>query len=153
MNNIELYKVFNFKVDTTFGDIPKEILYDIFKDGRAASHLLARQLEVWFPSLTFVDATFYDYIDTDKKLYECKCFTEKGAKVTPSSMQGSRRKLNFEKFVNVALNTIYVLPDIRRFPEIKVIFIEGKYVLENFKKGSLKNNKGREMFQGMFNLP
>ena len=134
MNKIELYKIYNFTVDAKFGDLPQTTVNEILKDGRAVSFLLANQLEVWFPSLTFVDEAFYDYVDNDRRRYECKCFTERGANIAPSSMQGGNRKLNFEKFVEIALNNVYILPDIRRFPEVNVIFVEGSYLLKNFTK-------------------
>ena len=37
----------------SFGDLEKDDIHDILKDGRLASHFLERQLEVWYPHLTF----------------------------------------------------------------------------------------------------
>ena len=39
----------------SFGDLEKDDIHDILKDGRLASHFLERQLEVWYPHLIFVD--------------------------------------------------------------------------------------------------
>ena len=55
-------KNYNFKINATFGDLPISVLEEVLKDGRLASHFLERQLEVWFPELTFVNAKGYDHV-------------------------------------------------------------------------------------------
>ena len=59
--------------DITFGSLTKEQIDDIFTDGRIASHFLERQLEIWYPKLTFVDGRGHDHVDEEGNLYDQKC--------------------------------------------------------------------------------
>ena len=78
----------------SFGDLEKDDIHDILKDGRLASHFLERQLEVWYPHLTFVDGRGHDHIDEDGNLYDQKCFTKGGLAFAPSNMIGKGRSIN-----------------------------------------------------------
>ena len=55
---IEFDKIYTYDLTGTvsFGDLPLETIVEILTDGRIASHFLERQLERWFPELTFVNA-------------------------------------------------------------------------------------------------
>ena len=60
--DIEYNKNYDFTLQASFGDLTKETVQEVLKDGRLASHFLERQLEVDFPELTFVNAKGYDNI-------------------------------------------------------------------------------------------
>ena len=47
---IELNKIYYREIENLeFGDIPKEQLIEIYKDGRVSGHFLQPQLNIWFP--------------------------------------------------------------------------------------------------------
>ena len=80
---IEYNKNYEFNMPVSFGDLSQKIVDDLLKDGRLASHFLERQLEIWFPDLTFVNGKGYDHVRKNSDiLYDQKCFT-KGVCVLP----------------------------------------------------------------------
>jgi hypothetical protein len=130
---IEYNKCYDFTINASFGDLPKSVIEEILKDGRLSSHFLERQLEVWFPELTFVNAKGYDHIRADSDiLYDQKCFTKGGLGFAPSKMLGAGRHIDLEE-AHAHANTIhYIACDIVDFPKVRVRFISGKDLIEKY---------------------
>ena len=60
------------------------------------NNFIERQLEIWYPWLTFVDEKGYDHVDQDGGRYDQKCFTKGGCFFAPSNMIGKGRSLDEE---------------------------------------------------------
>jgi hypothetical protein len=140
-------KNYNFKINATFGDLPTSVLEKVLKDGRLASHFLERQLEVWFPELTFVNAKGYDHVRKGSDiLYDQKCFTKGGLGFAPSKMLGAGRKINIEE-AHAHANTIdYIACDITEFPKVVVRFVKGSDLVEKYPTCKVKYNQREELF-------
>jgi hypothetical protein len=135
---VEFDKVFEFTLDNvSFGTLPNEIIYDMFKDGRLASHFLERQLEQWFPELTFVNAKGYDHLDEDGVMFDQKCFTKGGLKFMPSTMIGAGRSLDEEVAQAHANEINYICCDIVDFPSVRVVFKRGSDLVAEYPKCSI----------------
>lgn len=152
--NIEYEKTYNFHIDDIkFGELDKEALVEVFKDGRVASHFLERHLPIWFPSLVHVaGCKDHDHIDADGKKYDAKNFTRAGGlKFMPSNMLGTGRKYNYrecrEKIMKLDLR--YIACDIVDFPQVRVKFFKGEDLLKRYPKGSVsKSNRNRKVLFG-----
>lgn len=150
MNEIQFNTIYRFNFPITIGTLSADVVAKLGKDGRFLSHALEYQLADWFP-LIRVDQTHYDLVDkaTQTIKYEAKCFTNNGAKLLPSKMQGSKREVDYPAFMDIALNTIYIVLDITAFPEIRVVFIEGQEVLKRFSNAKITPSQGRLLFKGL----
>ena len=105
---VDTYEIQN----VSFGDLKQEAIHDILKDGRLASHFLERQLEIWYPHLTFVDGRGYDHVDEEGNLYDQKCFTKGGLAFAPSNMIGGSRSINEEVATEHCKDITYIACDI-----------------------------------------
>jgi hypothetical protein len=136
---IKLNETYKFKIDNlAFGELSKNEIIVIFKDGRNSSSLLSKHIEKWFPSLTCMsqDNKGYDFIDSNGIEYECKSFTENGATICQSSMHGGHREFDeIQHHINLS-KYIYMIVDIVNFPEIKIIFKNG-IELSHYKNGKI----------------
>ena len=139
---------YDFTVNATFGNLPNSIIETILKDGRLASHFLERQLEIWFPELTFVNARGYDHIRKGSEiLYDQKCFTAtSGLKFAPSKMLGGGRTIDIKE-AHAHANTIdYIACDIVDFPKVTVRFLKGSDLVKNYPSCKVKPNQRDEFF-------
>lgn len=153
MNNIELNKTFTFNIDNiSFGDLPQETIYDVLKDGRLASHFLERQLEIWFPELTFVDGRGHDHIDEEGNLYDQKCYTDGGLAFAPSNMIGKGRQIVEDVASKHVKKIIYICCDITEMPTVNVRFVKGSDLLKEFPGFKIKNRKTIEDRKNFFEL-
>lgn len=146
--DIKYNKNYTFKIKATFGDLPASVLQEVLKDGRLASHFLERQLEVWFPELTFVNARGYDHVRKGSKiLYDQKCFTAtSGLKFAPSKMLGGGRKIDIKE-AHAHANTIdYIACDIVDFPKVTVRFCKGSDLVKKYPSCKVKYNQRDEFF-------
>jgi len=143
---IEYNKVYNFDVKASFGDLPQETVNKKFRDGRAASHFLEMQLEVWFPELTFVDAKGHDHVDENGKKYDQKCFTKGGLGFAPSHMGGKGRVFVKEEAHDHARDVTYICCDIVDFPNVKVVFKRGRQLIEQYPQCKVKFAQREEFF-------
>ena len=140
---LELNKVYYREIENlAVGDIPKEQLIEIFKDGRVSCHFLQPQLNIWFPETKFVDANGYDHEwlneDAITRLIEQKGYNQSGANYRPSSQLGIGRTPNDQEIIDFIdeNSLVYVITDNYDFPKIRIRFIEGKELLQlypNFK--------------------
>ena len=125
---------FDFTGSVSFGGLPEAVICEMFKDGRLASHFLERQLEVWFPELTFVNAKGYDHVDTAGVKYDQKCFTKGGLRFMPSGMIGAGRKLDEAVAQEHAREINYICCDIVDFPLVRVVFKRGTDLANEYSK-------------------
>lgn len=135
-----------------FGDLPKLTLNNLFSDGRVASKFLERQIPIWFPSLTFVDAAGYDFVHHDGSKYEAKCFTKSGVNYSASKYQGSGREIKLEEHKEHAYKTKYILCDVVSFPHITIVFFDGSVLLGRYPNGVIKYARRNELFCERSNL-
>jgi hypothetical protein len=151
-NDIVMDRVYEFNLNGTysFGDLPVDMLNEIFKDGRVASHLLEPQLTKWFPELRHVKGCKnYDHVHrlNEEDRYDAKNFTvASGCKFMPSGMIGTGRKFNEEVFLFKAENLKYIICDIVDFPKVRVVFKNGKELAQKYPTGAISLTKREELF-------
>lgn len=143
---IELDKVYQFEVKVNFGDLPIEVINEIYQNGSAASKPLEHLMEQWFPELTYVNQKGYDFIHENGERYEQKCFTKRGAIYRPSNMIGQGRIFCEEVFQKHASELIYILPDIVDFPKVNILFKKGSDLLKSFPSGKISLSKRESLF-------
>jgi hypothetical protein len=137
---VEFDKIYPFEVSNArFGDLTKEEISKLFRDGRVASHFLEIQITKWFPELERKEIkrgrAKSDHVDNRGNIYEMKSFTKCGCKVMPSYQYGGSREFNFVEYNELAQKTKYIVCDIRSFPLVRVIFKEGSDMAKMFPKG------------------
>jgi hypothetical protein len=137
---IQLDNLYKFVVDNAqFGDLSKEEVNHLFRDGRVASHFLEIQVTKWFPELERKEIkrgrAKSDHVDKDLNLYEMKSFTKSGCKLMPSYQYGGSRTFNATEFEELANETIYIISDIRSFPLVTITFRKGSDLVKLFPNG------------------
>ena len=148
MNDVVYDKTFKFEVEASFGNLPKELINDMFKDGRVASKFLENHLPIWFPDLDFVDAHGYDHVrKSNGRKLDAKCFTKGGLTYAPSNMLGGGRKIVNEVAHEHANEIDYIACDIVNFPEVLVRFVKGTDLVEQFPNCKIPKSKREEFFQ------
>lgn len=145
---INLNQIYTFECPASFGTLSQKLVNQLFTDGRRASGFLERQLELWFPDLTFVDGKGYDHVDLQQQKYDAKCFTQRGAKFCPSNMIGVGRSVNEEKLWEHATQMIYIFCDVVDFPQVRVIYKKGTDLL-NYPKGNIPFKDRDVLFAGL----
>ena len=135
-----------------FGDLERQTLIDLFSDGRVASKFLERHIPIWFSELTFVDGVGYDFVHNDGSRYEAKCFTKSGLNYSASRYQGVGRTLNLEEHTTHASNTNYILCDVVSFPNLRIVFFEGKTLIGRYPKGLIAFPERHNLFCDRPNL-
>ena len=129
-----------------FGDLTQEAMHDILKDGRISSHFLERQLEIWYPHLTFVDGRGYDHIDEEGNLYDQKCFTKGGLAFAPSNMIGKGRHIVEDVATEHCKNITYIACDIIDFPTVRVKFAKGSDLIKEYKNFKIPYSQREKFF-------
>ena len=83
--------------DIKFDNLPEELIFEKFKDGRFFSHIIEKWLEKKFMNLIYVNGKGYDFIDSrDNNIkYDEKTLTCRGCNYVPSKMLGAGRKKIF----------------------------------------------------------
>jgi hypothetical protein len=134
-----------------FGDLSREVLIDLFKDGRVSSYFLER-LIAKHDGLTHVggcrDHDMTDEADTAIK-YDEKTFTKNGCKFMPSNMIGTGRQFDQAAFLEKANKLIYVVASVVNFPEIKIRYVRGDELALKYPKGEIPFSKHDEFFNGL----
>jgi hypothetical protein len=147
---LEINKTYTFKIENfQFGDLTSDVLTLMFKDGRICSPFIQMQLQVWFPTLKYVNAAGFDHIAIDGQKFEHKSFTKGGCNFAPSSMVGSGRKVEPTLVMEhiVKENLKYCVVDIVNFPVIRVRFEMGLDMIQKYGKCKIPF-KDRETFFG-----
>tara|TARA_B100000745_G_scaffold199345_1_gene131491 strand:- start:1068 stop:1520 length:453 start_codon:yes stop_codon:yes gene_type:complete len=145
----KLNKVYNKEiVGFSFGELPREELIELFKDGRVASKFLEKCVAKWFPEIRNVDQPHYDHIDIEGNKIEQKGFTRNGCKFVPSSMIGKNRHIDLNELAKGIKehNLTYSIVDIVEFPSIKIKFVNGKKLLSEYSSGQINSNQRHEFF-------
>lgn len=144
---IDLNKTYQFEIENySFGNLGANELNKLFQDGRFASPFLEIQLTKWFPELIHVPGNKpYDHIGKNGKLYDAKNFTKNGLKFKPSNMLGQGRTFIAEIAHEKASNLIYICCDIVEFPKIRVKFVEGSELVEQYPNCEIAKTN-REVF-------
>ena len=146
---IELNKVYNKEiVGFSFGELSREELIELFKDGRVNSKFLEKLVTKWFPELTNVDLKHYDHVDTEGNKFEQKGFTRFGCKFIPSSMIGKGRHKDLDELAEgiEEHKLTYIITDIVEFPTVKIKFIDGKKLLSEYPSGEIRPKQREELF-------
>ena len=148
MTEIELNKTYSFEIkNLAFGDLTKEDLIEIYKDGRVASHLLERHLTKWFPQLTHVPGCAdHDHLDNTGQQYDAKNFTKSGLNFKPSKMLGVGRTFDYDVMVEKASKLIYIACDIVDFPKVRVVFKSGSELARDYPNGKISKTKREVLF-------
>jgi hypothetical protein len=139
---VDTFRIRNIR----FGDLETEDIHEILKDGRLASHFLERQLEIWYPHLTFVDGRGHDHIDEEGNLYDQKCFTKGGLAFAPSNMIGGSRSINEEVATEHCKKIIYICCDIIDFPTVRVKFAKGSDLMKEYKNFKIPKSQRENFF-------
>ena len=151
IKKIEIGKLYEFEIpkeDLRIGSISFDRICQRFKDGRIGGHFLEDFIEGWFDELECMPKCnkSFDHVGDDDKIYECKSFTKSsGAKICPSSMVGSGRYYDSDKHKKIAKQLIYIIGDIRKFPKVRIKFIEGKKAFEKYGM-QIKRSQSKEFF-------
>lgn len=125
-----------------FGGLPIEQVDEIYKDGRVFSHFIEHWLEKKYPLIRVIGCKDHDFTDTVNKdiLFDEKTFTKGGCKFMPSSMIGTGRVFNKEKFLEKADKLIYCIVSNVHFPNIKIKFVHGNELIKKYPNGSIPFN-------------
>jgi hypothetical protein len=131
---IKLNHTFEFEISNIqFDLIPLDMIVDIMKDGRFSSPFIERWLALKFKGLTHITGNKdHDHVDEYGNLYDAKNFTKGGLQFKPSNQIGANRKFNKEIAYEKAQKLIYICCDIIDFPKLRVRFVEGKILSEQF---------------------
>lgn len=137
---------FDFTGKVQFGDMPEQMIYELFRDGRVASKFLEHTIPTWFEDLTFVDEKGYDHVDGNGRQYDLKGFTKGGASYAPSTMLGAGRKIDIKELHEHAREIDYILSDVTEFPRVRVVFKRGTDLIESYPSGKISKNQKAVLF-------
>jgi len=137
---MELNKTYDRRISNySFDILPREVVEQLFKDGRIFSHFAEHLLAQDF-GLTYVpgckDHDIVDPKNSDIK-YEQKTFTANGCSFRPSSMKGVGRTFDQTIFAEKAAKLIYIIVSNVAFPNIKIRFVSGTDMLDLYPNGSI----------------
>jgi hypothetical protein len=142
-------KTYSYTInDIRFGNLSQSTIYEIFKDGRAFSHLIEPWLEENLPLNHVKGCKQYDFTDmNDEEIkYDAKTFTRRGCYFVPSNMIGEGRTFNKKIFDEKAKNLIYIIVSNVHFPEIKIKFVKGSELIKQYPKGKIGKNEFDKFF-------
>lgn len=156
-NKMELIETNNIKYNTTFthtlngfgfDDLPQSELIDIFKDGRAFSYFIEPWLAMNYPLIHVTGCKDHDFIDANNNeiIFDEKTFTTRGCRFMPSSMIGTGRLFDQEKFEEKAKKMIYCIVSNINFPEIKIKFIPGTILIKTYPNGIIHIKEHNNLF-------
>jgi len=111
-----------------FGPINKEVLANIFKDGRVSGLIAEHLLIGLFKNLARspIENSSYDVFDTKwGTSFEVRCITENGLRTMPSYMIGQGRVYNLKEHMEKLFNIDYfIFIDVTNSPIFKIIPIK-----------------------------
>ena len=145
---MKLDHTYTFKIENfAWGNLPESVLISLFRDGRTCAPFIQQQLPVWFNDLKYVDESGYDHTAGDRK-FEHKSFTKGGCIFAPSNMVGSGRKINeqvvYQHIVHTKLT--YIITDITEFPTIRVRFVDGVTLFNQYPNCKISKTKKAQFF-------
>tara|TARA_B100001113_G_scaffold118045_1_gene96420 strand:- start:493 stop:993 length:501 start_codon:yes stop_codon:yes gene_type:complete len=159
MTKLELDKVYSFKVDELFHpnclkSVVTSMTNKIRKDGRTSSPIMTSFVsEKWFPSLTYVDQKFIDFIgDFGQYKYniEKKMYTLYGTKFCPSYMVGKGRVIDPVESRRICEENklIYLICNALFFPHVYITFKDGIQLHDDYKSCCIghSNKQSQKLF-------
>jgi len=123
-----------------FGDLQREELIELLKDGRIFSHYAERVLAKDFSLKHIGGCEGHDLErpeNADVK-FDQKTFTDNGCKFMPSNMIGQGRKFDEAVFIEKSKKLIYVVVSNVKFPEIKIRFVKGEELAKIYPTGAIQ---------------
>jgi len=138
--SVELNKTFEHEITNyRFGDLPEELCAEIFKDGRPFSHFIEAYISKHYLLDHVKGCKKYDFTDHNypEILYDEKTFTKGGCSFCPSNMKGQGRVFNQEIFEEKTKNLIFCIVSNIEFPKIKIRFVRGQKLLEEYPNGKI----------------
>ena len=133
----------------SFGSLPQETLYELFRDGRISSHFMEHMLAQDFGLTHVTGCKGHDLVDPKDPTikYEEKTFTSNGCKFMPSNMIGQGRKFDKNVFDEKAKGLIYAIVSVVKFPELKIRFVKGDKLAAMYPNGEIKLSDHARFFQ------
>ena len=135
---MELNKTFDIRIGNySFDTLPREVVEQLFKDGRHISPFMEVLLCQKFDLTHVTGCKGHDMIDPGNPeiKYEQKMFTPYGCKFMPSSMVGTGRSFDPAIFAEKAAKLIYIIVSNVAFPDVKIRFVTGTDMLALYPKG------------------
>jgi hypothetical protein len=134
--------------DFAFDNIPKEIVIEIFKDGRPFSHFIESWLATNYPVIHIHGCKKYDFRDLHYPwiTYDEKTFTKQGCKFMPSNMIGQGRVFDKDVFNSKSKKLIYCIVSNIHFPTIKVRFCRGTDLIKKYPNGTIPYKDHNKFF-------
>ena len=143
--NYELNKLYTFKMkNISFDNVSIDLLINLFKDGRHASHILELWIETNFANITRKNEKDHDFIDDNSNYIEA--MKNKIRLIMPSRMIGVGRKYIKEEADKVINSNIYVVTDINDMPTIRMKFVKGTDLLKKYPKAVIPFKLRNEFF-------
>ena len=127
-----------------FGQLPEHILFNVFRDGRAASPLITKLLLEYFSDDGLLEAKTdqkgFDFRHPVYPKIEMKCLTSKGLCFAQSGMTGVGRKVDREVLFDFVtdFDIHFLIPSIVNFPVINVAFVRGVDLFKTFPNKNCK---------------
>jgi len=147
-----------------FNGLPKELLYNIFKDGRASSKLMEHYLANMFGMTHIKGDLSYDLLDKTGCKVEVKAFSKYGCDFRPSMQKGDKglaKRIRINEgqeayethlailkisFNEVCDNMDYIIYDISTFPMVDIRKINGKELRTLYPKGKIAYKNKEDFF-------
>ena len=136
-NNTYEFKINNINIS----NLKKKKLNYMFKDGRFFSHFIENWLDENCERLKKIEGCKdHDFTDKNNKdiKYEQKSWTKNGLIFLPSSMVGTKRKINYKKFKEKNRKLKYIIVSNVDFPIIKIKFINGYELIKKYPSGKTR---------------
>jgi len=148
--NVNEKYCFDLSNNIAFGNIQKEFLYEIFRDGRITGLLAEYFIESEFDNMNRVrNANSYlDLIDDKGKKFEVKCFTTRGVSFLPSNQKGQGRKFNAEDYLARLQNVDYfIVVNISQLPKVEILTFNSNFIVKQNIKSIGNVKKLEELYQ------
>jgi len=135
--------------DVSFGSLSREVLQNLFKDGRIFSHFAEHFLAQDYNLKHITGCKGHDLTDTSDAAiqYEQKTFTGNGCKFMPSNMIGQGRHFDQAVFDEKSKKLIYVIVSNVDFPNLKIRFVKGVDLASKYPTGEIKFSQHDNFFQ------
>lgn len=147
MNAITLNKAYAFTIESfSFGNLSREEMKVILKDGRVFSHFIEKWISKTFPLTHVTGCKKYDFIDSNGMQYDEKTFTKGGCYFRPSNMIGQGRVFEKDVFIAKTTNLTFCIVSNVDFPNIKLKFVTGEELLKKYPNGKISIKEHDKFF-------
>ena len=145
LNTTVVHNITNFG----FGDLTRSVCIELLKDGRMFSHFIEKWLEMHYPIDHVPGCRDHDFTDRNniKILYDEKTFTKNGCRFCSSSMIGAGRAFDKAKHEEHCSKLIFCFVSNINFPEIKVKFVPGIELIQQYPTGKIPLRDHDSFFQ------